>query len=92
MAKKAGRVIGAEIVPPAIRDAEENAKRNAVTNAEFFCGDAVDIAAKLESDGLRPDVTRELIDKQCAQKNDDDTYEVHRNANPAALTEECAGE
>ena len=56
LAKAAKRVIGAEIVPPAIRDAKENALRNGIENAEFFCGDAADIAAKLESDGLRPDV------------------------------------
>ena len=43
-------------MPPAIRDAKENALRNHIENAEFFCGDAADIAAKLESDGLRPDV------------------------------------
>ena len=56
LAKAAKRVIGAEIVPPAIRDAKENALRNHIENAEFFCGDAADIAAKLEADGLRPDV------------------------------------
>ncbi len=56
MAAKAKRVIGAEIVPPAIADAEENARRNGIRNAEFFCGDAAEIAAKLEEDGLRPDV------------------------------------
>ena len=56
LAKAAKRVIGAEIVPPAIRDAKENALRNHIENAEFFCGDAADIAAKRESDGLRPDV------------------------------------
>ncbi|MGN8890677.1 23S rRNA (uracil(1939)-C(5))-methyltransferase RlmD [Dysosmobacter sp. HCP28S3_G4] len=56
MAGKAKKVIGAEIVPAAIRDAEENAVRNHIGNAEFFCGDAADIAAKLEKDGLRPDV------------------------------------
>ena len=56
LAKAAKRVIGAEIVPPAIRDAKENALRNHIENAEFFCGDAADIAAKLESEGLRPDV------------------------------------
>jgi len=43
-------------VPPAIRDAEENAERNGVKNVEFFCGDAADIAAKLEKEGLRPDI------------------------------------
>ncbi|MBE6964308.1 MAG: 23S rRNA (uracil(1939)-C(5))-methyltransferase RlmD [Ruminococcaceae bacterium] len=56
LAKQAKRAIGAEIVAPAIRDANENAERNGVKNAEFFCGDAADIAAKLEKEGLRPDV------------------------------------
>jgi len=56
MAAKTKQVIGAEIVPPAIADAKENAARNGIENAEFFCGDAADIAAKLEQDGLRPDV------------------------------------
>ena len=56
LAGRAGRAIGAEIVSPAIRDAKENALRNHVDNVEFFCGDAADIAARLEGDGLRPDV------------------------------------
>lgn len=56
LAKQAGHVIGAEIVPQAIEDAKENAKRNAVSNAEFFCGDAGSIAQKLAQDGIRPDV------------------------------------
>ena len=43
-------------MPPAIEDARENAARNGIANAEFFCGDAADIAAKLEAEGLRPDV------------------------------------
>lgn len=56
LAKGAKRVIGAEIVPEAIRDAEENAARNGNTNAEFFCGDAEELAARLAGEGLRPDV------------------------------------
>ena len=56
LAKQAKKAIGAEIVPPAIEDAKENAARNNIENAEFFCGDAADIAAKLEREGLRPDV------------------------------------
>ena len=56
MAKHAGRVIGAEIVPDAIEDAKVNAARNHIANAEFFCGDASDVAAKFAADGLRPDV------------------------------------
>lgn len=56
LAKRAGRVIGAEIVPEAIADARENAERNGVENAEFFCGDAAEVAAKCATEGLRPDV------------------------------------
>ena len=56
MAEKAGKVIGAEIVAPAVENARENARRNRVDNAEFFCGDAGDIAAKLAAEELRPDV------------------------------------
>ena len=56
MASRAKRVIGAEIVAPAIADARENAERNGISNAGFFCGDAAEVAARLESEGLRPDV------------------------------------
>ncbi|EOS66580.1 23S rRNA (uracil(1939)-C(5))-methyltransferase RlmD [Oscillibacter sp. 1-3] len=56
LARQAGRAIGAEIVPPAVADARENAVRNGVKNVEFFCGDAASVAARLETEGLRPDV------------------------------------
>jgi 23S rRNA (uracil1939-C5)-methyltransferase len=56
MAKRARRVIGAEIIPEAIRDAKENARRNQITNAEFFCGDAGNLVERLQKAGLRPDV------------------------------------
>ncbi len=56
LARRAKRVIGAEIVPPAIADAEENARRNGIQNVEFFCGDAAAVAARLNTDGLRPDI------------------------------------
>ncbi len=56
LARRAGRVIGAEVVPQAIEDARANAGRNGITNAEFFCGDADDIAAELAGQGLRPQV------------------------------------
>ena len=56
LAKRAGKVIGAEIVPPAIEDAKQNAVRNGIGNAEFFCGDAGAIAAKLAQEGQRPAV------------------------------------
>ena len=56
LARAAGRAIGAEIVPAAVRDAEENALRNGIKNAEFLCGDAAAVASRMERDGLRPDV------------------------------------
>ena len=56
MARTAGRVIGAEIVPAAVADAEANARRNGIRNAEFFCADAADAARRLAGEGLRPDV------------------------------------
>ena len=52
----AKKVLGAEIVPEAIDDARENTARNGVKNAEFFCGDASDVAKKLARENLRPDV------------------------------------
>lgn len=56
LARKAKRVIGAEIVPEAIADAKENAARNGLANAEFFCGDASDVAARFAAEGVRPHV------------------------------------
>lgn len=56
LARQARRVLGAEVVPQAIEDARENARRNGVENAEFFCGDAAQVAEKLAAEGLRPQV------------------------------------
>ena len=56
MAKAAGKVIGVEIVEQAVQDAKENALRNGIENAEFFCGDAGAAALELERQGIRPDV------------------------------------
>ena len=56
LAHRARHVIGGEIVPEAIRDAEDSARRNGVDNVEFLCGDASRLAAELRQRGLRPDV------------------------------------
>ena len=56
MAGAAGRVIGVEVIPQAVEDARENAERNGIRNAEFFCGDAGQAALTLEQQGVRPDV------------------------------------
>lgn len=39
VSRKAKKVIGVEAVPEAIADAKENAKRNEITNCDFFVGD-----------------------------------------------------
>ena len=56
MARQAGRVIGVEIIPQAIEDAKENARRNGIENAEFICADASQAAAQLAAAQIRPDV------------------------------------
>ena len=56
MADRAKKVIGAEIVAPAVENARENAAANGIENVEFFCGDAGDIAARLAEERLRPEV------------------------------------
>ncbi len=56
MAKAARKVIGVEVIPQAVQDAKENALRNGIKNAEFFCGDAGEAALALEKQGIRADV------------------------------------
>ena len=56
MAKAAGKVIGVEVVPQAVADARDNAARNGIENAEFFCGDAGEAALALEAKGIQADV------------------------------------
>ncbi|MBQ1372521.1 MAG: 23S rRNA (uracil(1939)-C(5))-methyltransferase RlmD [Oscillospiraceae bacterium] len=46
LSRKAGKVIGVEVVPQAIEDAKENAARNGVENVEFFCADAGEAAQR----------------------------------------------
>lgn len=56
MAAHAARVIGAEIVAPAIENAKANATANGIENATFLCGDAGEVAAKLAAEHLHPQV------------------------------------
>lgn len=56
MAKKAKKLIGAEIVSAAIENAKRNAARNNIANAEFICGDAAEAAQTLYQRGEKPDV------------------------------------
>ena len=56
MASAAGKVLGVEVIPQAVEDAKDNAARNHIENAEFFCADAGTAALKLEAEGIHPDI------------------------------------
>lgn len=54
--EKAGQVIGVELNRDAFKDAIANAKRNAITNERFFCGDAGEFMESLAAEGQKLDV------------------------------------
>ena len=57
MASRGARVIGAEIVADAVKNARENAERNSLSQrCEFICADASQAADELRRRGLRPEV------------------------------------
>ncbi len=67
MSDQAKRVIGIEIVDEAVKCAAENAKRNSIALAAFYCGDASDakklLAAAEEAEGvLDPKHTTVILD------------------------------
>ena len=78
MARAAGRVIGIEVIPQAVEDAKDNAKRNGIENAEFFCGDAGAAALELEKQGIRADVV--VVDPPRKGLNMDTIEALHRFA------------
>lgn len=56
LAGRAKALLGAEIVPQAVEDARENARRNGIQNARFVCADAAQVAAELSEKGEGVDV------------------------------------
>ena len=78
MASSAGKVIGVEVIPQAVEDAKDNARRNGIENAEFFCGDAGQAALELEKNGVRPDVV--VVDPPRKGLNADTIEALHRMA------------
>lgn len=54
--KKAKEIIGVEIIPEAVKDAEYNAEINNINNARFICADAANAAKTLKKEGVKPDV------------------------------------
>lgn len=97
MAAAAGRVIGVEVIPQAVEDARDNARRNHIENAEFFCGDAGQAALQLEAEGVRPDVV--VVDPPRKGLNADTIEALHRmsprrivyvSCDPATLARDAA--
>jgi 23S rRNA (uracil1939-C5)-methyltransferase len=56
LARQAKQVVGAEIVPEAVQNAEKNAAANHVGNVSFICADAAQAANELAARNVRPDV------------------------------------
>ena len=71
LARCAKQVYGVEIVPQAIDDAKENAKRNGIENVDFYVGKAeVVLPEKYEKEGIFADVIvvdppRKGCDEEC---------------------------
>jgi len=55
-AKTAGKVVGVELNPDAVKDAVSNAKRNNAKNARFYCADAGDFMQAAAAEGEKFDV------------------------------------
>ena len=56
MARHCRSALGIEVVPQAIENARQNARRNGITNADFRTGAAEEVLPQLVAEGLRPDV------------------------------------
>lgn len=98
MAKDAKEVIGVEIIPQAVLDAEFNASQNGIENARFICADAADAAKQLHNEGIKPDVV--ILDpprKGCSQEVINTVAHgfapervVYISCDPATLARDCA--
>jgi len=74
LAEHAEKVIGAEIVPEAIENANKNAEVNGISNVEFICADAGKAAQELAARNLRPEVI--VVDPPRKGMNEDAVSEV----------------
>ncbi len=90
MSPKAGRVIGVEIVPEAVQDAETNAELNSVANCTFVVGDLkehVAGAASLFEQHGHPDVV--VLDPPRAGIHPRVVQEIVREAPPRIVYVSC---
>ena len=96
MAHRAKQVVGVEIIAQAIENAKDNAARNGIENARFFCDDAAGAAKRLLFEGLRPDVvvldpprkgcSTDVIDAVSQMQPD---RVVYVSCDPATLARDC---
>lgn len=82
MAQKAKKVIGVEIVEDAVKNACENAKRNGIKNAEFYCGAVEDVIEDLYKKGERADVV--VLDPP-RKGSDEKTLDIILKMNPEKI-------
>lgn len=96
MADKCKKLIGVEIVQEAVDNAKENARRNGIQNAEFFCADAGAAATKFAEENIKADVV--ILDpprKGCSQDTLQALMEIGSDkmvmvsCNPATLARDC---
>ena len=97
LARFAGKVIGAEIVPEAVENARNNAESNGVENAEFICADAAEAAELLTGRGIKPDVVvvdpprkgmyEKALDAVCGMEP---SRIVYVSCNPATLARDIS--
>lgn len=98
LSSKASKVIGIEYVEDAIRDARDNARRNSITNCEFFAGDMKDVLSPAfiarhghpdvvvldpPRAGIHPDVAKVLLETQAPRM-------VYVSCNPASQARDLA--
>ena len=95
LARQAGRVLGIEYVAPAVENARDNARRNGLTNASFFCGDAAELLKKLAkeepihalvTDPPRKGMDEPMVDAILSSKI---PRIVYVSCNPATLARDC---
>ncbi|MCI2948556.1 23S rRNA (uracil(1939)-C(5))-methyltransferase RlmD [Staphylococcus caledonicus] len=70
MAPVAKHVYGVEVVPSAIKDAQQNATLNQLENTTFVCGKAEDVIIEWKQQGIKPDVV--MVDPP--RKGCDETF------------------
>ena len=96
LAKRAKKVIGVEIVPEAVKDAAENAKKNGFENAFFYQGDAFEVTDRLIKEGEKADIA--VVDpprKGCSPElletllNMRPEKILYISCNPATLARDC---